>query len=63
MNMGTCHLRKLPLFLRRPMRMHHLKGQPIGEIAKTLDTTVNGIKARLYRGRRMLREVVVPRCR
>jgi len=56
-------LRKLPLFLRRPMRMHYLKGQPIGEIAKTLDTTVNGVKARLYRGRRMLREVVVPPCR
>ena len=49
-------LRTLPLFLRRPMRMHYLKGQPIREIAATLDTTVNGIKARLYRARRLLRE-------
>jgi len=49
-------LRTLPLFLRRPMRMHYLKGQPIREIAATLDTTINGIKARLYRARRLLRD-------
>ena len=49
-------LRRLPLFLRRPMRMHYLNGRPIREIARQLDTTVNGVKARLYRARRLLRE-------
>ena len=49
-------LRRLPPFLRRPVRMHYLKGQPIREIALELETTVNGVKARLYRARRMLRE-------
>lgn len=49
-------LRRLPLFLRRPVRMHYLKGRPIREIARELDTTVNGVKARLYRARRLLRK-------
>lgn len=52
-------LRKLPRFLRRPVRMHYLKGQPLRDVAASLDTTVNGIKARLYRARRMLREEVM----
>ena len=49
-------LKRLPLFLRKPMRLHYLKGRPLRDVARTLDTTVNGVKARLYRARRLLRE-------
>jgi len=49
-------LRRLPLFLRRPVRLHYLHGQPLREVAMALGTTVNGVKARLYRARRLLRE-------
>jgi RNA polymerase sigma-70 factor (ECF subfamily) len=48
-------LRRLPLTLRRPMRMHYLEGHPLREVAGRLGTTVNGIKSRLYRARRILR--------
>ncbi|MHC4224687.1 MAG: RNA polymerase sigma factor [Planctomycetota bacterium] len=49
-------LRRLPIFLRRPVRLHYLQGRPLREVALSLRTTVNGIKARLYRARRILRE-------
>ena len=48
-------LRRLPLFLRRPVRLHYLQGRPLREVATSLDTTVNGVKARLYRARRIMR--------
>ena len=48
-------LRRLPLFLRLPMRLHYLKGYPLREVAVRLESTVNGIKSRLYRARRILR--------
>jgi RNA polymerase sigma-70 factor (ECF subfamily) len=51
-------LRKLPGPLRVPVRLHYLKGQPLRDVALALDTTVAGVKARLYRARQMLREVV-----
>jgi RNA polymerase sigma-70 factor (ECF subfamily) len=49
-------VRRLPLFLRKPVRLHYLQGRPLREVAHRLDTTVNGIKARLYRARRLMRE-------
>jgi RNA polymerase sigma-70 factor (ECF subfamily) len=49
-------LRKLPAFLRRPVRMHYLQERPLREVASRLRTTVNGVKSRLYRARQMLRE-------
>jgi RNA polymerase sigma-70 factor (ECF subfamily) len=49
-------LRRLPVFLRRPVRLHYLQGRPLREVARSLKTTVNGVKARLYRARRILRE-------
>ena len=49
-------LRRLPLCLRKPVRLHYLRGWPLKEVAASLDTTVNGVKARLYRARRLLRE-------
>ena len=48
-------LRKLPPSLRRPMRMHYIQGRSVREVARQLDTTVAGVKSRLYRARRMLR--------
>ncbi|MHC4973762.1 MAG: RNA polymerase sigma factor [Planctomycetota bacterium] len=49
-------MRRLPLFLRKPVRLHYLQGRPLREVAHRLDTTVNGVKARLYRARRLMRE-------
>jgi RNA polymerase sigma-70 factor (ECF subfamily) len=51
-------VRRLPLFLRKPVRLHYLQGRPLREVAHRLDTTVNGVKARLYRARRLMREEV-----
>ena len=48
-------LRKLPASLRRPMRMHYIQGRSVRDVAQQLDTTVAGVKSRLYRARRMLR--------
>ncbi|MCZ6573183.1 MAG: RNA polymerase sigma factor [Planctomycetota bacterium] len=48
-------LRRLPVFLRKPVRLHYLKGYPLREVAARLGSTVNGIKSRLYRARRLLR--------
>ncbi len=48
-------LRKLPPSLRRPMRMHYIQGRSVRDVARHLDTTVAGVKSRLYRARRMLR--------
>jgi RNA polymerase sigma-70 factor (ECF subfamily) len=48
-------LKRLPACLRRPVRLHYLEGQPIRDVAASLQTTVNGVKARLYRARRILR--------
>lgn len=51
-------LRRLPPVLRKPVRMHYLQGAPLREVARDLGTTVAGIKARLYRARRILKEAV-----
>ncbi len=48
-------LRRLPARLRKPVRLHYLEGQPLRDVAASLRTTVNGVKARLYRARRILR--------
>jgi RNA polymerase sigma factor (sigma-70 family) len=53
-------VRRLPAVLRKPVRMHYLQGIPLREVARDLETTVNGIKARLYRARRILKEAVEP---
>jgi RNA polymerase sigma-70 factor (ECF subfamily) len=50
-------LRSLPARLRKPVRLHYLEGQPIREVAASLRTSVNSVKARLYRARRKLRAV------
>lgn len=49
-------MRRLPMSLRKPVRMHYLKGRPLRDVAEDLGTTVNGVKARLYRARRLLRQ-------
>ncbi|HEX5138437.1 MAG TPA: RNA polymerase sigma factor [Planctomycetota bacterium] len=49
-------LRALPARLRKPVRLHYLEGQPIRDVAVSLRTSVNSVKARLYRARRKLRE-------
>ncbi|MHC4548411.1 MAG: RNA polymerase sigma factor [Planctomycetota bacterium] len=53
-------LRRLPHFLRQPVYLHYLQGRPLREVAHRLDTTINGIKARLYRARRLLRREATP---
>lgn len=52
-------LRRLPPCLRKPVRLHYLKGRPLRDVAASLHTTVNGVKARLYRARRILREETI----
>jgi len=49
-------VRRLPLRLRQAVRLHYLRGFPIRDVADRLATTVNGVKARLYRARKILRE-------
>ncbi len=49
-------VRRLPLRLRQAVRLHYLRGFPIRDVALRLSTTVNGVKARLYRARKILRE-------
>jgi RNA polymerase sigma-70 factor (ECF subfamily) len=49
-------VRGLPTFLRRPLRLHYLKGEPLREIAARLETTVSSVKTRLYRARKALRQ-------
>lgn len=48
-------LRGLPEALRRPVRLYYLQGRPLQEVAMSLHTTVDGVKARLYRARKLLR--------
>jgi RNA polymerase sigma-70 factor (ECF subfamily) len=48
-------LRTLPARLRKPVRLHYLQGQPIRDVAATLRTSVNSVKAQLYRARCKLR--------
>jgi RNA polymerase sigma factor (sigma-70 family) len=48
-------LKKLPAFLRRPVNRHYIEGRPVRGGAAQLATTVNAVKARLYRARRILR--------
>jgi RNA polymerase sigma-70 factor (ECF subfamily) len=53
-------LRKLPAFLRSPLRQHYLQGRSLREVADRLNTTVNGVKARLYRARLLARKKEKP---
>jgi len=48
-------VRELPRSLRRAVRLHYLHGIPVPEVAIMLDTTVGGVKSRLYRARRLMR--------
>jgi RNA polymerase sigma-70 factor (ECF subfamily) len=48
-------LRSLPARLRKPVRLHYLEGQPLRDVAASLRTSVNSVKARLYRARQKLR--------
>lgn len=50
-------LRSLPARLRKPVRLHYLEGQPIRDVAVSLRTSVNSVKARLYRARCKMRDV------
>ena len=49
-------VRRLPLFLRRPVRLHYYQGRSLREVARRLETSVNGIKSRLYRARHILKK-------
>lgn len=49
-------VRQLPRSLRRAVRLHYLQGMPLPDVAVTLGTTVGGVKSRLYRARRLIRE-------
>ena len=48
-------LKKLPPSLRSAVRMRYVQGRSMPEVARRLDTTVAGVKSRLYRARRLLR--------
>jgi len=49
-------VRRLPPSLRRAVRLHYLEGHPVAHVARLLGTTVSGVKSRLYRARRRIRE-------
>jgi len=50
-------LRRLPAVLRKPLRLYYMQGRPLRDVARALHTSVNGIKTRLYRARKALKEV------
>ncbi|MHC4939053.1 MAG: RNA polymerase sigma factor [Planctomycetota bacterium] len=49
-------VQRLPPTLRRAVRLHYLEGRPVADVAVALGTTVSGVKSRLYRARRRMRE-------
>lgn len=48
-------VRQLPGPLRRSVSLYYLQERPLREVAARLRTTVQGVKGRLYRARRILR--------
>ena len=48
-------VRRLPRSLRLPVRLYYLQERPLEEVARTLGTTLAGVKSRLYRARDRLR--------
>lgn len=50
-------LARLPAILRKPLRLYYMQGRPLRDVARALHTSVNGIKTRLYRARKALKEV------
>lgn len=49
-------VRRLPRTLRLPVRLYYLQERPLEEVARTLGTTLAGVKSRLYRARHRLRQ-------
>ena len=47
---------RLPRSLRLPVRLYYLQERPLEEVARTLGTTMAGVKSRLYRARDRLRK-------
>jgi len=45
----------LPEFLSAPVVKHYLEGKALRVVARELDSSVNSIKSRLYRARRIMR--------
>ncbi|MEE8106180.1 MAG: RNA polymerase sigma factor [Planctomycetota bacterium] len=48
-------LARLPEFLSAPVVKHYLEGKPLRVVARELDSSINSIKSRLYRARRIMR--------
>ena len=48
-------LARLPEFLSTPVVKHYLEGKPLRVVARELDSSINSIKSRLYRARRIMR--------
>jgi len=49
-------VRRLPPTLRKAVRLHYLEERSVADVAQALGTTVSGVKSRLYRARRRMRE-------
>ena len=51
-------LAQLPADQREVIELHHLKGQPIAEVAKTMQRTKPAVMGLLFRGHKKLRELL-----
>lgn len=49
-------VRRLPPTLRKAVRLHYLEERSVADVAQALGTTISGVKSRLYRARRRMRE-------
>ncbi|QXD15925.1 RNA polymerase sigma factor [Rhodocaloribacter litoris] len=53
-----CALCHLPEAYALPLRLHFLDGMPLRRIAAFLDVPLSTVKWRLYRGKRLMRDVI-----
>lgn len=51
-------LKRLPEKYRLPLLLHHMEGYSVADVAEALSLTPSCVSKRLYKGRRMLRELL-----
>jgi RNA polymerase sigma-70 factor (ECF subfamily) len=52
-------LERIPEHYRSPLILMHVEGLPVEEVSRVLDLPEGTVKSRLFRGRAMLKEIIV----